>query len=143
MEEAQELQAHSEWVLEFQGQQRDIIELWDACNVPLVHRSYFFILFKGDPSDAVYMEVELRRLFFIREAISRSINASGRSDTITQASRYVLIILFFIFAEFHLRQLLTDPYPYLAFAYETTNQNFHFTISLRGPRVLLMNFDRT
>nr|QWT43312.1 kinesin-like protein KIN7J [Citrullus lanatus] len=86
MEEAQELQAHSEWVLEFQGQQRDIIELWDACNVPLVHRSYFFILFKGDPSDAVYMEVELRRLFFIREAISRSINASGRSDTITQAS---------------------------------------------------------
>lgn len=92
MEEAQELQAHSEWVLEFQGQQRDIIELWDACNVPLVHRSYFFILFKGDPSDAVYMEVELRRLFFIREAISRSINASGRSDTITQARLRIYLL---------------------------------------------------
>lgn len=86
MEEEQDLQPHSEWILEFQSQQRDIIELWDACNVPLVHRSYFFILFKGDPSDAVYMEVELRRLFFIREAISRSINVSGKSDIITQAS---------------------------------------------------------
>ncbi|KAL0557908.1 hypothetical protein IC582_006464 [Cucumis melo] len=85
-EEEKELQAHSEWMLEFEGQQRDIIELWDACNVPLVHRSYFFILFKGDPSDAVYMEVELRRLFFIREAISRSANGSGRGDAVTQTS---------------------------------------------------------
>ncbi|XP_023002205.1 kinesin-like protein KIN-7E isoform X2 [Cucurbita maxima] len=86
LEEEQDFQSHSDWLLEFQGQQRDIIELWDACNVPLVHRSYFFILFKGDPSDAVYMEVELRRLFFIREAMSRSTNGFGRNDAITQAS---------------------------------------------------------
>ena len=99
MEEAQDFELDSEWILEFQDQQREIIELWDACNVPLAHRSYFFILFKGDPSDAVYMEVELRRLFFIREAISRSTDASGR-NAITQASRYVLIF-FFIFAQFH------------------------------------------
>ncbi|XP_023545785.1 kinesin-like protein KIN-7G [Cucurbita pepo subsp. pepo] len=85
MEEAQDFELDSEWILEFQDQQREIIELWDACNVPLAHRSYFFILFKGDPSDAVYMEVELRRLFFIREAISRSTDASGR-NAITQAS---------------------------------------------------------
>ncbi|KAL0693113.1 hypothetical protein Bca4012_060293 [Brassica carinata] len=51
---------------EFERQQRQIIELWEVCNVPLVHRTYFFLLFKGDPSDYVYMEVELRRLSFLK-----------------------------------------------------------------------------
>ncbi|ESQ54920.1 hypothetical protein EUTSA_v10026976mg [Eutrema salsugineum] len=53
---------------EFERQQRQIIELWEVCNVPLVHRTYFFLLFKGDPSDFVYMEVELRRLSFLKDS---------------------------------------------------------------------------
>ncbi|KAL1222545.1 Kinesin-like protein KIN-7I [Cardamine amara subsp. amara] len=53
---------------EFERQQSQIIELWEVCNVPLVHRTYFFLLFKGDPSDFVYMEVELRRLSFLKDS---------------------------------------------------------------------------
>ncbi|KAG8377873.1 hypothetical protein BUALT_Bualt08G0078900 [Buddleja alternifolia] len=59
----------SDWYTEFERQRRDIIELWNACNIPLVHRTYFFLLFKGDPSDAVYMEVELRRLSFLKNTL--------------------------------------------------------------------------
>ncbi|KAL0351801.1 UNVERIFIED_CONTAM: Kinesin-like protein KIN-7F [Sesamum calycinum] len=59
-------QSVSHWQTEFQRQKKEIIELWDACHTPLVHRTYFFLLFKGDPSDAVYLEVELRRLQFSR-----------------------------------------------------------------------------
>ncbi|CAN4093940.1 unnamed protein product [Withania somnifera] len=55
---------------EFEKQRREIIELWDACNVPLVHRTYFFLLFNGDPTDSVYMEVELRRLSYLKNAFS-------------------------------------------------------------------------
>ncbi|CAL9226665.1 unnamed protein product [Arabidopsis halleri] len=53
---------------EFERQQSQIIELWEVCNVPLVHRTYFILLFKGDPSDFVYMEVELRRLSFLKDS---------------------------------------------------------------------------
>ncbi|KAK6938902.1 Kinesin motor domain [Dillenia turbinata] len=49
------------WASEFERQRRAIIELWHACNAPLVHRTVSFLLFKGDPSDSVYLEVELRR----------------------------------------------------------------------------------
>ncbi|KAK6115276.1 hypothetical protein DH2020_007545 [Rehmannia glutinosa] len=62
-------QSASDWQAEFERQKRKIIELWDACHIPLVHRTYFFLLFKGDPSDAVYMEVELRRLSFLKNSI--------------------------------------------------------------------------
>lgn len=55
---------------DFERQQRQIIELWAVCNVPLVHRTYFYLLFKGDPADYVYMEVELRRLTFLKQTIS-------------------------------------------------------------------------
>ncbi|XP_044511654.1 kinesin-like protein KIN-7F isoform X2 [Mangifera indica] len=54
------------WPAEFDNRRKEIIELWNACNVPLVHRTYFYLLFKGDPSDSVYMEVELRRLTFLK-----------------------------------------------------------------------------
>ncbi|KAM1062708.1 hypothetical protein ACFX11_027306 [Malus domestica] len=40
-------------------------------NVSLVHRTYFFLLFKGDPSDSIYMEVEVRRLSFLKDTFSR------------------------------------------------------------------------
>ncbi|XP_073001450.1 kinesin-like protein KIN-7F isoform X1 [Typha latifolia] len=58
------------WPLEYAKKQHEIIELWHACNVSLVHRTYFFILFKGDPADSIYMEVELRRLSFLKSTYS-------------------------------------------------------------------------
>ncbi|KAK3231740.1 hypothetical protein Dsin_003621 [Dipteronia sinensis] len=60
------LQPYSDWPVEFERKRREIFELWNACHVPLVHRTYFFLLFKGDPSDSVYMEVEIRRLSFLK-----------------------------------------------------------------------------
>jgi Domain of unknown function (DUF3490) len=60
------MQSPSRWPLEFEKKQQEIIELWQACQVSLVHRTYFFLLFKGDPADSIYMEVELRRLSFVR-----------------------------------------------------------------------------
>lgn len=61
----------------FERQQRDIIELWDACNVPLVHRSYFFLLIKGELSDSVYFDVELRRLSYLTDCFFSGTNIVG------------------------------------------------------------------
>ncbi|XP_061338278.1 kinesin-like protein KIN-7G [Gastrolobium bilobum] len=62
---------HLEWHIEFKRLQREIIELWHACNVSLIHRTYFFLLFKGDQSDSIYMEVELRRLSYLKQTFSQ------------------------------------------------------------------------
>ncbi|KAK4360517.1 hypothetical protein RND71_019469 [Anisodus tanguticus] len=59
------------WPAEFKRLQKQIIELWDACNVSLAHRTYFFLLFQGDSTDAIYMEVEIRRLNFLKDTFSR------------------------------------------------------------------------
>ncbi|KAL4335035.1 hypothetical protein GQ457_07G026840 [Hibiscus cannabinus] len=55
---------------EFEEKQRKIVELWDACRVSLIHRSYFIQLFKGDPSDCLYLEIELRRLTYLKDTLS-------------------------------------------------------------------------
>lgn len=68
-------QQRSNWTLKFQRYRRKIIALWDRLKVPLVHRSYFFLLFKGDPSDNVYLEVELRRLYFLKDTSARRTNS--------------------------------------------------------------------
>ncbi|RWV99870.1 hypothetical protein GW17_00037201 [Ensete ventricosum] len=62
--------------VEFQRKQQEIIQLWHACEVPLVHRSCFFLLFKGDPADSFYMEVEHRRLSFLRNSFAHG-NVDG------------------------------------------------------------------
>ncbi|MCL7042829.1 hypothetical protein MKW94_016095 [Papaver nudicaule] len=69
------MESPSNLLLVFERQRKEIIELWHTCNVSLVHRTYFFLLFKGDPADHIYMEVELRRLSFLKEKFSR-----GNSD---------------------------------------------------------------
>ncbi|XP_026393687.1 kinesin-like protein KIN-7F isoform X1 [Papaver somniferum] len=69
------MESPSNFPLVFERQRKEIIELWHTCNVSLVHRTYFFLLFKGDPMDHIYMEVELRRLSFLKEKFSR-----GNSD---------------------------------------------------------------
>ncbi|RXI07450.1 hypothetical protein DVH24_034124 [Malus domestica] len=76
----------SRWPSEFNKLQREIVELWDACNVSLVHRTYFFLLFKGDPSDSIYMEVEVRRLSFLKDTFSRGNQTLEDGQTLTPAS---------------------------------------------------------
>ncbi|XP_077246461.1 kinesin-like protein KIN-7F [Tasmannia lanceolata] len=69
------LESPSHWPFEFERQQREITELWHACNVPLVHRTYFFLIFKGDPTDSIYMKVEVMRWSFLKDKFSQ-----GSSD---------------------------------------------------------------
>ncbi|BAF25648.2 kinesin-like protein KIN-7J [Oryza sativa Japonica Group] len=59
----------SKWHIDFERKQQEIIELWHDCNVSIVHRTYFFLLFKGDQTDSIYMEVEHRRLSFIKNSL--------------------------------------------------------------------------
>lgn len=56
---------------EFVKKQQEIIHLWHECHVSLVHRTCLYMLFKGDPTDSIYMEVELRRLSFLKSTLSR------------------------------------------------------------------------
>ncbi|OMO75535.1 hypothetical protein COLO4_26044 [Corchorus olitorius] len=93
-----------DWPLEFERQQRAILELWQTCNVSLVHRTYFFLLFKGDPTDSIYMEVELRRLTFMKDTFSQGNQAVEDGRTLTLGSRFSLslsqapmVVLFYIF----------------------------------------------
>lgn len=54
-----------------------------------MHRTYFFLLFKGDPADNIYMEVEHRRLSFIKSSFSAHPAAEGELNP-ANASRYIL-----------------------------------------------------
>ena len=60
----------SRWTINFEKKQKEIIDLWHECNVSIVHRTYFFLLFKGDKADNIYLEVEHRRLSFIKSSFS-------------------------------------------------------------------------
>uniref|UniRef100_A0A1D1XEW6 Kinesin-related protein 11 n=1 Tax=Anthurium amnicola TaxID=1678845 RepID=A0A1D1XEW6_9ARAE len=80
------------WPEEFERQQQEIIESWHACNVSLVHRTYFFLLFKGDPKDSVYMEVEMRRLSFLRRVfiqgnLNEAVVENGYNITLSSSIR--------------------------------------------------------
>ncbi|CAH9126075.1 unnamed protein product [Cuscuta epithymum] len=79
-----QLAASSDWPVEFERMQKRIIELWQTCNVSLIHRTYFFLLFKGDPTDSIYMEVEIRRLSFLKESFSKG-------NTVVQAGKLLTL----------------------------------------------------
>ncbi|KAG6480715.1 hypothetical protein ZIOFF_057300 [Zingiber officinale] len=85
------LQSPSEWPREFEKKQRDIVALWHECNVSLVHRTCFYLLFTGDPTDSIYMEVEFRRLSFLKSTFARqNIDEAltvGQSSTSTSSLR--------------------------------------------------------
>ncbi|KAE9593362.1 putative plus-end-directed kinesin ATPase [Lupinus albus] len=74
-----------DWPLQFKRLQKEIIELWQSCYVPMTHRTYFFLLFSGDPADSIYLEVEHRRLSFLKETFSDG-NLSEKDGLITLAS---------------------------------------------------------
>lgn len=86
------LGAPSNWLLKFERLRGLIIELWQACNVSLVHRTYFFHLFKGDLADSIYMEVEHRRLSFLKETFSEGNITVQDGHTHTLGSRYLLLL---------------------------------------------------
>ncbi|KAJ8545762.1 hypothetical protein K7X08_018345 [Anisodus acutangulus] len=77
------------WPSEFMMLQKEIIELWNACNISLVHRTYFFLLFQGDAKDAVYMEVEIRRLTFLNDRYSHGEKTvvNGRTLSLAQSTK--------------------------------------------------------
>lgn len=82
----------SHWPQDFEKKQQEIIKLWNDCNVSLVHRTYFFLLFKGEPADSIYMEVELRRLSFLKKTFSqgnsyRISGETGRHMTLESSMR--------------------------------------------------------
>lgn len=89
------MQTPLNWPLEFERQQKIILDLWQTCYVSLVHRTYFFLLFKGDPSDSIYMEVEVRRLSFLKETYSRGNQALEDGQTVTLAARFSLSLSLF------------------------------------------------
>lgn len=64
------------WNITFKEQRQQIIELWDVCYVSIIHRTQFYLLFKGDQADQIYMEVELRRLNWLQQHLAETGNAS-------------------------------------------------------------------
>ncbi|XP_042031676.1 kinesin-like protein NACK2 isoform X1 [Salvia splendens] len=60
----------------FEEKRKDLIMLWHVCHVSIVHRTQFYLLFKGDPCDQIYMEVELRRLTWLEQHLDDLGNAS-------------------------------------------------------------------
>ncbi|KAK3438581.1 hypothetical protein EUGRSUZ_C03198 [Eucalyptus grandis] len=69
-------QSPQPWPLIFEDQRKQIIMLWHLCHVSIVHRTQFYLLFRGDPSDQIYLEVELRRLTWLEQHLAELGNAS-------------------------------------------------------------------
>ena len=76
------------WPVEFKRLQREIIELWHACNVALVHRTYFFMLFQGDPTDAIYLEVEIRRMKLLKDKFLQGEKVFVDGQRLSLSSRF-------------------------------------------------------
>lgn len=84
------------WQVTFREQRQQIIELWDMCFVSIIHRTQFYLLFKGDPADQIYMEVELRRLTWLQQHLAELGSASPArvgddQPAISLSSRFRLI----------------------------------------------------
>lgn len=80
------------WHITFKQQRQQIIELWDVCYVSIIHRTQFYLLFKGDSADQIYMEVELRRLNWLQQHLAEVGNATpahtGDQPTVSLSSRF-------------------------------------------------------
>ncbi|ESQ37568.1 hypothetical protein EUTSA_v10002392mg [Eutrema salsugineum] len=69
-------ESQMDWPLCFEEQRKQIIMLWHLCHISIIHRTQFYKLFKGDPADQIYMEVELRRLTWLEQHLAELGNAS-------------------------------------------------------------------
>ena len=85
-------QSPMSWPLMFEDQRKQIIMLWHLCHVSIVHRTQFYLLFRGDPADQIYMEVEIRRLTWLEQQLAELGNASpalfGDEPAGSVSSRY-------------------------------------------------------
>lgn len=102
-----------DWPMKFEKLQKLIVELWHDCNVSLVHRTYFILLIKEDFTDSIYMEVEYRRLSFLKDTFSGGNSVIQDGRTLTLASRYVYILIHisFISHEFATLSLCRVKWP--------------------------------
>ena len=73
----------AKWKSDFYMKRKEIFELWDACHVSIIHRSQFYLLFRGDPADAIYIEVELRRLTWLRNHHLKPTRKAGRESHVS------------------------------------------------------------
>ncbi|KAK1307667.1 Kinesin-like protein NACK1 [Acorus calamus] len=65
------------WDQVFDEKKKQIILLWHLCHISVIRRSRFYLLFKGgDPSEQIYIEVELRRLIWLEDHFAQLGNAS-------------------------------------------------------------------
>ncbi|EFH69259.1 hypothetical protein ARALYDRAFT_472057 [Arabidopsis lyrata subsp. lyrata] len=71
-----EEQSQVAWHITFIEERQQIIELWHVCHVSIIHRTQFYLLFKGDQADQIYMEVELRRLTWLEQHLAEVGNAT-------------------------------------------------------------------
>lgn len=81
------------WPAEYRKLRREMVELWHACNISLVHRSYFFLLFQGDPSDAIYLEVEIRRTKALKDKFARGDKIIVDGRRLTLSSRLISLFI--------------------------------------------------
>ncbi|CAD6338019.1 unnamed protein product [Miscanthus lutarioriparius] len=64
------------WDRIFKEQMQCIIHLWDQCHVSIIHRTQFYLLFRGDKADQIYIEVEVRRLVWLQQHFAEVGDAS-------------------------------------------------------------------
>ncbi|XP_058079156.1 kinesin-like protein NACK1 isoform X2 [Magnolia sinica] len=64
------------WYTMFEDQRKQIVMLWHLCHVSIIRRTQFYLLFRGDPADRIYMEVEIRRLTWLEQHLDELGNAS-------------------------------------------------------------------
>ncbi|KAD4180527.1 hypothetical protein E3N88_29118 [Mikania micrantha] len=62
--------------LVFEDHRKQIIMLWHLCHVSIIHRTQFYVLFRGEAADDIYVQVELRRLTWLEQKLSDLGNAS-------------------------------------------------------------------
>ncbi|KAJ3695687.1 hypothetical protein LUZ60_001064 [Juncus effusus] len=74
------------WREIFNSQMQQIFLLWDECHVSIIHRTQFYLLFHGDPADQIYVEVELRRLSWMRQQFAEGEEAAGGDDSAVSLS---------------------------------------------------------
>ncbi|KAF0917226.1 hypothetical protein E2562_017127 [Oryza meyeriana var. granulata] len=77
------------WDRLFKEQMQHIIQLWDFCHVSIIHRTQFYLLFRGDRADQIYIEVEVRRLTWLQQHFAEVGDASpaaGDDSAVSLAS---------------------------------------------------------
>ncbi|KAK3164442.1 hypothetical protein QOZ80_1AG0018520 [Eleusine coracana subsp. coracana] len=84
-ENAGPLQGDS-WEKLFKEQMQQIIQLWDICHVSIIHRTQFYLLFRGDRADQIYIEVEVRRLTWLQQHFAEVGDVPAAGDDLSLAS---------------------------------------------------------